>query len=190
MNTLKLRLKSAGPAMMNSERLANPLDPLKLELDKLTAKRKKTPEEQLEILRLKYRGSLYWDRELGPYWPGSNVLASLRNGARLSRQGKQIERGVLVAEDKLPLRYKGPRTPDELFATPEFVDIRSAVLQSKRIMACRPIFHEWAADVTLMFDDKEIDRDVLSHLAEVAGYRARIGTYRAAFGRYSVEGID
>lgn len=187
MQTITLQLRSNGPALMSSDRLSNPLDPLAVELGKVTSKRNKVGDDHREIYRLKFLAALYYDEKIGPYWPSSNLYASLLQSARLSKDGKCIERGVVMSEEKLKLEYSGPRDPEALFADSRFVDIRSGVLQRARVMACRPRFDPWACKATLLFDPEVIDRDAIVHIAERAGNMTRIGTYRQQYGRFTVE---
>lgn len=190
MQTITFELKSNGPALMCSDRLSNPLDPLTLELAKITSKRKKVEDDHREICRLKFLGALYHDDELGPYWPASNFYASLLSSARLSKDGKSIERGVVTADSRLRLEYPGPRDREALFADSRFVDIRSAVPQRKRVLACRARFDPWSCKASLFFDAALMDRDLLVHIAERAGDMTRIGTYRQQFGRYTVKVLE
>jgi len=189
METLKLKVISNGPALMASERLVNPNDPITKELAKYTGKRKKTEEDNAEILRLKFLGSLYYDDSVGIYWPGINLWASLRDGAKLSKRGQQIIRGAIVLEEFMPLKYKGPKEPEKLYKDPMFVDVRSGVLSGRRVMTCRPIFREWECEATIVYDSGIVNHDDLISIANDAGQFSRMGTFRQRFGRYTVEEI-
>src|SRR5512144_1137486 len=98
------------PLLLHNVQLASPLNPYAKELKSLNSKRVKTDEDRLAIARVEFEGSLYFEDGVGPYIPGQNVLASLIEGAKITRSGKKVERGVTVESFQCPLIYDGPRT--------------------------------------------------------------------------------
>jgi len=184
---ITFQIRGIAPCLMQSDKLSNPLDPLKREQAKLTSKRgnKKTEDDIAEIMHIDYLGSFYYTKELGPYWPGQNIERMLRDAAKLTREGKDIERGVSVL-DPSPLQYNGPRTPETLYKDPNFVDVRSVVVQGKRVMRCRPIFREWEVEFTATYDPSVVDRESLIRFCETAGRVIGLSTYRPRFGRFEV----
>jgi|CXWL01.1.fsa_nt_gi copper chaperone CopZ len=187
MDTLQVTLTGQSPLLMHNVRLANPLDPITKEMRAISSKRKKTEAELAKLAELEFLGGLYCDKLVGPYIPGVVLEAALRGAARGHMRGKDIERGVMVMEDKLPLKYKGPRDPELLFAAPEFVDVRSVAIDRKRIMRCRPIFLSWAALATVSFDEKIINRQEVVQYLEEAGFKCGLMEMRPRYGRFSVE---
>jgi len=187
MDTIKFHLRGTAPAMMQCERLANPLDPLSKQLKAITGKRKKTDADYEEIARIKFLGSLYYDEKLGPYWPGQNLDRMFADAAKLSRRGQDIKRAFMTLDDKVPLVYDGPRTPEAMYAMRDrFVDERSVVVQRARIMMTRPIFREWEVKFEAAFDPEVINRDDLVAFAKTAGQMIGLSTYRPRFGRFQV----
>ena len=190
---MKVRLTATGtrPLIMHNIRLASPLDPFTKELKRLNGKAssKRTDEDRMEIARTEWEGGLYCNPEIGPYVPASWVFKSLVEGARLTKAGKKIERGVSVCEMEHPLVYRGPRDVAGLWGdgSSEYVDIRTAKVGMARIDRCRPIFREWAFEADLFVDPSIIDVDELTDVAANAGTLIGIGDYRMLYGRYSTQ---
>ena len=188
---MKIRLTATGsrPLLLHNVQLASPLNPYAKKLKALNSKRVKTDEDRLEIARVEFEGSLYFDPDLGPYLPGQNLLRSLIGGARLSKAGKKIERGVVVSDYMLPLIYTGPRDVEGLWGDGEspFIDIRPVSVQRNKVDRCRPIFREWVIEAEILVDPKAIDLDEFREVAQNAGALEGVGDYRVMYGRYSVE---
>lgn len=188
---MKVRIAATGtrPLLMHNVRLASPLNSYAKRMKALNAKRVKTDEDRFEIAHVEWEGGLYFDDEIGPYIPAPSVYRSLIDGARLTKAGKKIERGVTMTDLVHPLIYKGPRDLVGLWGDgeSEFVDIRTARVGTSKIDRCRPIFRTWAFEADCLIDPKVIDFDEFSEVAANAGEMAGIGDYRLMYGRYSVE---
>jgi len=188
---MKVRLIATGtrPLLMHNIRLASPLDPYAKELKRLNGKAssKRTDEDRMEIARTEWEAGLYWTEELGPYVPASWVFKNLIEGARLTKAGKKIERGVMVEAMEHALIFKGPRDLKGMWGagSSTFVDIRTAKVGMARIDRCRPIFREWAFEADLYVDSSIIDVDELVEVANNAGNLIGIGDYRMLYGRFS-----
>lgn len=187
MDMIKFHFRGTAPALMQSERLANPLDPMTKKLKEFTGKRKKTDADYEEIARIKFMGSLYFDERIGPYWPGQNLDRMFCDAAKLSKRGQDVKRAFMTMDDKIPLLYDGPRTPEAMYAQRErFVDERSVVVQRARIMMTRPIFREWDVKFDAAFDPDVINREDVVSFANTAGQMIGLSTYRPRFGRFTV----
>lgn len=190
MDTMKIRIQGSAPTIMQCDRLVNPFDPITRELKKITAKRKKTDADLEEIDRLKFLGSLYYDPEIGPYWPAQNIDRMIFDAAKLSRRGQDIKRAFMVLDDAVALIYDGPRTPEELYKDDRFVDRRSVVIKGQRVMACRPIFREWEVAYECAFDPDVLNRDDIIGFHATAGQFIGLSTYRPRFGRFLLATVD
>lgn len=188
---MKVRLVGTGtrPLMMHNVRMASPLNAYSKRLKALNSKRVKTDEDRLEIARVEWEGSLYFDAELGPYLPGLNLFASLIEGARLLKAGKKVERGVSVTDLYMPALYRGPRDIEGLWGggESEFVDVRTVVVQRAKVDRCRPIFRDWSFEAEILLDPSVIELDEFVTVCQNAGQFAGIGEYRRMYGRYDVE---
>jgi hypothetical protein len=182
----KLNIKGKAPLIMQSITLANPLHPLAKEIKAITGKRKKTDEDLVEILRLKFFGSIYHDDQLGPFIPGENIDRCFFDAAKELKLGNRWTQSALFVEDKLPLIYEGPRSIDKLYADLRFVDVRMVTVNRARVPMCRPIFNVWSIKPTLAFDEQRINPDDIKQIIGLAGFQ-KLGTFRRRFGRFDAE---
>jgi hypothetical protein len=184
-------MKLAGEAalVMHNGRLADPLDPATKALKVASKKpgKTRTDEDLEELAHLEWLGGIYHDPDLGPYVPGENVERCLLDAARLTRQGKLIERGVLITSDVNPLAYSGPRDLDGLWADERFRLVRGVRNpgQSGRVMRCRPVFARWSLDALGTFDASLIDVGPLQEIASAAGRLIGQGDWRPRYGRFT-----
>jgi hypothetical protein len=191
METMTVRLQGATPLLINNPSTINPLSENTKIIKEITGKRKKSDADVNDLLRLKYLAALYYDPDTGPYIPSYNAFRCGQEGGKLSKQGKNWERGVTVVGEKSSLQYKGPRDPDELWANSKFVDIRDGRIGASRVTVARPIFSpQWYCDVTFLIQPDVVNSgDILANLV-VGGRLIGIGTYRARFGRFTVELVE
>lgn len=186
MQIVKLKLKSIAPMLMHSDRFSNPLDQATKAHKELTSKRKKTDEDHEAIARSEYLGSLYIDKD-GPFIPSMNLDAAFVEAAKMQKLGKHVKRAMMVMEDKVYLKYDGPRTAAALVNDSRFVDARSVRVSMARLTRCRPRFNEWEAECTLAFDAEQINQNEVKQIVENAGRLVGVGDFRPRFGRFTVE---
>ncbi|GAG67919.1 unnamed protein product, partial [marine sediment metagenome] len=152
-----------------------------------TKVRTKTLEIHEAIMHSQFVNSLYLDADDKIIMPAQNIRKCLIEGARFHKRGKDIERGVVFLSEYVPLEYDGPKNPEKLWEKKQFRDIRSVVIQRRRVMTCRPRFNEWACQINIAFDTTLIDENDLSVAVEQAGALVGIGDYRPLFGRFDGE---
>lgn len=186
MKQIKLRFQGMTPLLTHNERLANPFDGLTRQIKAISGKRKKTDDDLLEMARLEWLGGLYFDEQIGPFIPGYNALAALIMGGKVHKLGTAIKRGALVLEDKLPIEYTGPRSPDALFADKQFVDMRSVKVGTSKVLRARPKFDTWTLRLTIAYDETVLQTDDLLRVAQTTGAMVGLGDYRPRFGRFEV----
>lgn len=186
METISFHLRGIAPSLMHSERLADPLDPLTKAFREISSKKRKTDTDYEEMARIEFFAALYCDAKLGPYWPPQNIDRMFFDAAKLSRRGQDIKRALMALDDRVPLLYDGPRTPEALWADQSFVDRRSAVVQRARIMRTRPIFREWQVKFDVGFDPEVINRADILAFARTAGQMVGLSMFRPRFGRFEV----
>ena len=191
METIKFRFSGESPLLMHSVRGANPLDPDVQKLKALTGTRKKTDETHLAVARLEWELAMYYAKDVGPFVPTANLRGAIVEGAKFSKLGTAVKRATLILSEREPLKYKGPRTPEELWSAGGYIDTRAVVVNNSRLMRTRPVFPAWSVDFALMFDPTILQKDQLVSAAETAGRLVGIGDYRpncgGHFGRFSVE---
>lgn len=186
MKTATYTIKGTTAMLMHSERLANPFDPLTKEIKAISGKRKKTEDDLRDMARLEWLGGLYHDDDSGIHVPGYNIFACIINGGKIHKLGTSIKRSALVLEDKVPVDYDGPKTPEKLFDVKRFVDMRSVKVGTAKVMRCRPIFQDWACQFTVTFDEASLQRGDLDRCVQTAGEMVGLGDYRPRFGRFQI----
>lgn len=187
---VRLSLTGTAPLIVHNIRLANPLDPIAREMKVISGKRKKTDDDLLQLARLEFEGGLYMSDEVGPYMPGANVEKCIVEGGRVTKQGKQIERGLFVTDNEVPLIYSGPRTVDALWADESFRSMMAVKVGMARVMRCRPIFRTWALDVDAEVDPGLLNLDTLSAITTDAGSMVGLGDYRPRYGRFTATVVE
>lgn len=184
-----LHLTGTSPMLQHNIQLGDPDNEYVREIAKLNSlKSKITDEQRSERDWLKFRGGLYFDETLGPVLPAANIFRSLQQAAALTRNGKDIERGLVILDEASPLGYDGPRTPEGLWGDGKsrFVDRRMAKVNRAPIVAIRPRFDQWACSFRFELDEDVLSADDFAFIAEKAGRMIHVGDYRRFFGSYSV----
>lgn len=181
---VQIDVVGTSPLMVCNEQTADRLNPMAKSIAELTAKRKRSDEEELEMRRRKWLASLYFDEKLGPYLPALMLWRSIQDAARRTKEGMTIERGLFIGNGRLPLQYKGPRDLETMWDDGRFVDARTAVASGRRIVAVRGIFPDWAVSAEMSVDTNELNVSDLGRFVTLAGKSVGVGTYRKMFGRY------
>jgi hypothetical protein len=181
-----LTFRGTRPLLMHNSRLANPLDPATKAIKAVTSKRKKTDEDHETIARLEHSGSLYLDKDFGPYIPGENLSRCLVDGAKITRQGVSVTRGLIIKSDVNPLSYRGPRTADELWEAGH-KHMASVKVGTQRVMRCRPIFENWSLEADGLLDPAVLELSDVVTIATNAGLMCGLGDWRPRFGRFEAE---
>lgn len=173
--TYRIRLEGTTPLVLHNNQCVNPLNPLKKKIAAITSKAKrKTEADHLQLYKLEFQAGLYINDRLGPYVPAQNIRATLINGARKQKDGKQFESGLYVPEDA-PIQYEGPRDLQGLLdrgCHEEGGFMWTTVVGNQRasIMRTRPRFDDWAIEFDAICVNSLISRDML----EGALYAAQV----------------
>lgn len=187
MGTIQVEIEGAAPLLMHNGRLANPLDKYAVAMKKVTAKRQKTEDDYIEIMRLEFLGGLYHHKDHGVYIPAANIESALFDGGKVKKRGQMIKQGVSVVNDINPLRYDGPRDPDALWSDDVFRDVRRVRLsKTSSMMRCRPIFRAWRLAFALVYFPDVIDPSYIREALDDAGRRIGLGDYHMRFGKFTV----
>jgi hypothetical protein len=186
----ELTLTGSVTLLMKNIRLGDPDEPIVRDIGRLNdLKQKITTEQRAERDYLKWLGALYWDDEDGPILPAANVFRSIQQAAALTRQGKDIERGLIMHGLHARLEYPGPRDIPGLWGDGKgpHVDRRMCVVNRAPVPNLRPAFPQWAASFKFDLDEDVISLDDFRWVAEKAGRLIHVGDYRRFFGAYRVE---
>jgi hypothetical protein len=179
-----ITLTGTSPLLMHNSRLANPLDPATKALKKYTSKRNKTEEDHEQLARLEFDGGLYFQDGIGPFIPGENISRCLVDGAKLTKQGVKVTRGLVIKTDVNPLAYSGPRDEQGLWDK-GWRHMASVKIGTSRTMRCRPWFPQWSVRAEGMIDPSVLELSDVTGIADNAGAFIGLGDWRPRFGRFT-----
>lgn len=192
MKNLLVTWKGITPLIMHSCKCVNPLHPIAKELKKYTSKRNKTDEDLKKISDLEWEAGAYWTDELGLYIPGENVEATLVNGAKANKKGKDIEKYVDVSDIYIPFNYGENLTKEELIASFEYRDTRVMTVQRSKVFRTRPRFDQWKIVFKIAYNEEKIDLETIIAAMEYAGSYVGLCDSRPKYGKFVaiVEELD
>lgn len=188
MKKLVFEVKGTTPLMLGNPQTVNPFNDYAKAIKEITAKRKKTEEDTLELFRLKWLSSVYWNAEIGYYIPSSHFLKTIESAAKEMKMGKKIIQSLIIPEDSvLEFKHSGIEPKDLYNSNPEYIDIRDGVIQRARVSVVRMIVNSWKTKVALWFDENQLDEGDIVRFFENAGLRFGVGTYRQRYGKFVVK---
>ena len=185
---MTLRLDGKRPLLMNSSAKADPLNPIKIELDRLTSKRDKTAADHEQIAKAEWHGGL-WLHDGNPCIPSEAIESAFNAAARTRRKGKQAKAGLCCFVSSW-LQYDGPRDLPSLWADKAFVFRAPVNVNGSKVMRTRPRFNDWHVIVNVVFIPSLLNRSEVLEFFEIAGFREGLGDWRPKFGKFSVKEIN
>lgn len=182
-------LSGTSALLCHNPQMVDPNCEWNRQIKAITGKRKKTEADNADIERLEWFGGLYTAEINGKVvvsQPSSKVRKCLINAARITKQGKEIERALIMTELNVPLIYDGSDVAGEsdveiqrLFTNSQFHSRLSVGIGKKRVMRVRPSFPRWAMIVPAVFvPDAGLNFEELVRITELAGVAERIGDNR------------
>jgi hypothetical protein len=182
---IAITLRGTTPLLMHNPQMVDPEFEINRQIKTLTGKRKKTDDDLRSIERLEWYGGIYVENGR-VCQPTSKVRKCLVNTAKISKQGKHVERAVSFGALNVPLIFKGPENIDKLFADKRYHSRLSVGVNGKRVMRVRPRFDEWALEVQGVFiEDAGLNMDELQRIVALAGVVEGIGDNRVnGYGRF------
>ena len=186
MKSRSYKIKGIRPLIMHNEQLSDPLNKWAKAVREISAKRKKTDEDLLEMSRREWMGALYYDAEIGPYIPERCLERMMRDAAAKHKRGKDVIAGMLVT-DRVPLEYKGTRDPDTMWDSEDFLLRASVGVSGKRVIRSRPKFEDWAVAFTVEYDETVLQASDLDLFVELSGRLIGLLDWRPKYGRFTVE---
>lgn len=181
--TLRFRLTGVSPLVMHNGQLANPLNPIAKAMKRISGKRNKTDADFEELARLEFLGGLYV-HDGAPCLPGELVEGAFTEAAKKAKRGQQAKAGLLSVGN-FPLIYGGPSKPDDLWADDRYRLAVGVRVQRNRIIRTRPIFRDWACEISIDFMPGQLNRSEVEEMARTAGAVVGIGDWRPKFGRFT-----
>ena len=192
MKNLKVTWKGISPLIMHSCQCVNPLHPIAKELKKYTSKKNKTDEDLIKISDLEWESGAYWKDKIGLYIPGENVEATIRNGGKAFKKGRDFEKYVSVTEPYIKFYYGEDLTKEELIQNYEYRDTRIMTVMRAKILRTRPRFDQWHIVFNLMYDETKMDLDTIVNTLEYSGQYIGLCDSRPRYGKFTaiIEEID
>lgn len=185
MRETSYRISGVAPLLCHNAQLSDPLNEWSKALARVTSKRKKTEDDHLEIARLEFHGGLYLVEGVGPVIPAANLERMLRDAAAKTKQGKQVQAGLIVVEDA-PIEYEGPRDAAKLWSSDKFFNRQSCKIGQQRVIRTRPCFSSWELKFTVNYDEQILDDEKIDEFVELAGRIIGLGDWRPKHGRFEV----
>lgn len=186
MKNLKVTWKGISPLIMHSCQCVNPLHPIAKELKKCTSKKNKTDEDLVKISDLEWEAGAYWKDGMGLYIPAENVEATIINGAKANKKGKDIQKYVDVTDLYIPFEYGEDLTKEELIQNYEYRDTRIMTVMRSKILRTRPRFDQWVIEFNLRYNEEKIDIETIINAMEYAGLYVGLCDSRPKYGKFSV----
>lgn len=184
MKKIKCEFHGISPIILHSCQCVNPLHPLSLEMKKITAIRKKTEEDIKKLSELEWESGLYYDDAVGIYIPAENIEATVREGAKARKKGKDIVKGFMCETLKIPLDIGEKLTKEQMKKDARFYDVRAMKVKQARVMRTRPRFNTWNISFVASYDENLLDfKDVVDAI-EYAGQYIGLCDSRPKYGKF------
>jgi len=186
---IRFVIRGTSPLLCHNPQMVDPECEINREIKSYTSKRKKTDDDMKQIERLEWYGGIYTGEVSGKVTvtqPTSKLRKCLVNAARISKQGKQIERAIITTALNVELLYDDAgRLPDltaeldRLQRDTAYNSRLSVGIGNKRVMRVRPQFNRWAMVVPAVFlPNAGLNPDELQAIFDLAGSAERIGDNR------------
>lgn len=188
MKTIKVEFHGISPLIMHSCKCVNPLNPISIEMKKITAKKKNKTDEDLATLSdLEWEGGLYWDNKVGLYIPAENVEATIRDGAKARKKGAVITRGFQCLDMLIPLDIGEDLTFDEMKSDFRFRDVRAMKVKTARVMRTRPRFNMWNISFSASYDEDILNLSDIVDAIAYAGQYVGLCDSRPKYGKFTAK---
>ena len=175
--------------------ISNPYSIRSRELNREMKKARKAEKEAVmieleqELMKNDWESSAYWDDEKTSFFlPDTVLLAAIRDGATASKQGKDVDRAVIVTETQAYISTKKFKSLDDAFTDPAFRLSGPCKIPPKKgslIWKCRCMIPTgWTITFGLEFDEKIFPGQSMTAVQETTGARSGVGGWRPKFGRF------
>lgn len=184
--TMKLKLTGASPLIMHNGRFVDPSYWASKELKAISSKRGKTEADLAEMAKIEFLGSLYLNADKEVILPDTVIEATLIEGARKSKRGKQAQAGMFV-QGHAVLEYGEQLAPAALWEKEQYRLYVGVRIGQAKVMRMRPIFKDWSAVIVVNFDDALLSEKEIPQFAEAAGHQVGLCDWRPKHGRFTVQ---
>lgn len=205
-NSITYKITGLGPMLMHCGQTADPLNHFAKAMGKASKKRGKTDEDHAVLANLEWWAGLYTttpgkiaddfsvtiDPKARLIIPAHVLDSAIREGARKNKMGKQASAGVIVEGDGT-FTHDGATDLNELSTDPRFTARHAVKVGMAKVMRTRPVFPNWSAKFSVVYDPGVIDIESITTALEAAGRLVGIGDWRpgapkgGSFGRFTAE---
>lgn len=181
---LQFRLTGDAPLIVHNGQLADPLNRYSKMLKAISGRRKKTDSDLEEMAKIEFLGGLYMGKD-GPILPADVIDACVIDGAKKTREGVLAKSGFFTVGN-VPIEYDGPRDALELWNAGNNRFSRPVVIGRVRVIRTRPIFPEWALNVTAQYEESVVNAARVVEWFNTAGALCGLCEWRPKYGRFQV----
>jgi len=183
----KFNLESIVPLIMHNSTTADPLNPISLEMKKVSHKRDKTERDHRDLARMEWKAGLYLDGT-NLVLPSRVVEAALSQAAKKRKLGKQFAAAVIV-EGNTPLKVEGwTNDLDKNFDSGKFLLALGVKVQGRTVIRTRPYFEHWTCTVTVSYLSDLVNLEDIATAFETCGQQVGFCDWRPKYGRFQVIG--
>ena len=188
MKTLNVTITGTRDLLMHNGQTADPSNKYAKMMKEISGKRKKVDADYDRMSEIEFMAGLYLNQGK-IFLPGTVLEATIINGAKKSKLGKQFAAAILVPGIS-SLTFAGPSTPADRWADAEKYAFKVGVrVGQAKVIRTRPVFHNWTCDFTLEFDDSLISLAEVKEALKVAGEQVGVGDWRPRFGTFEITNI-
>lgn len=197
MKKVIIKIIGESPLLQSCDRLADPLDPATIAHKKLTSIRGKSKTDDIikDIARSQYINGIYWQDKLGVVVPTVNIKKCMESGAKMTRNGDKIRKGVMFFDENIKLDYGKNLNKNQLWESGNtYLDKRSVVVGQAKVMCYRAKFPDWSLTFEVTYDPDIIEEQWILNYLNAAGAYIGLGGFRpeknGMFGRFQAEILD
>jgi len=191
MQSITCTFSGISPILLNNPQTVDPFNRYAKAMKTITAKRKKSDDDLLELRRLEVEAKCYFDERIGIYVPSTWVVAAIGSVSWTKGKVKRadIRSSVFPTAAKLPLHFAGRekiKALSDVSGNPEFQRVLLLKQGQVKVAKAAPIFHDWQFSVELEFDHTVLNERELTSLIEHASRYGGFGDFRPTYGACEV----
>lgn len=189
----EVELTGVSPLVLNNIRLADPTDPITMQVKEINSKPRKTPEDMANREELQWHGSLYLDVGGRLVFPVRSVMKAIADAAKGFKLGAAVERGgVGFREVEVPLIHDGPDDPAKLWADEKYrfrtiVNGNPSARNRAMVPSMRPIFPIWSLKLNALVFTEILGWDSFIKIVDAAGAQGIGNARKLGMGKFEAK---
>ena len=188
MRQASIAITGVRPLLQNNPQTVDRFNKYARRMAEINAKKtRRTDDDYMELRDIEMRSKVFMDDD-GVYvptsWLSEAIACSAFKVAKLSRD--TIRGAMFMVKDRAKLMYQDMdkvKAPEDIVKNPAFRHMMILPQGQVRVVKAFPIFHDWSFSAELEFDDKIIDPDSITRIAEHTARYGGFGDFRPTFGR-------